>query len=444
MKKIFVFIIFLIFTLPYYRYITISDNNENQNIKVGLLSDIHIPSNTDAIEKALRIFKAKKVDLIIIAGDIINNTKLQYYDSFNIVYNKVYPFKNQAPKRLMVMGNHDWWITQKEKDENADKKFKEKFGYDSIHNTIVINGFHFIGISSLDGYVSLDGQVRGNYSGEVSEYLKTALNKALLQSADKPVFVIGHFPALNTVPRSDNAGSGNFEVNEILSGYPQAVYFSGHTHNSVFDERVIHQDKFTAICLPSIFYQSLITNFNTSPILEQNSININASTTGTYTATPMALYMEIDEEKIEFSKIYVANEGKTADVKWQIKYPVNVEEFKFTNERYYNSEAPYFEQNATAEVISAGVNTQIKFTAAKHNKFVFAYKYMISDNISGNIKATDYYTSDYHFGIENMSDTVLYTIKGLAQGNYNVKIYAMENFGKLSENFLELNLSVTT
>ncbi|MBR6701655.1 MAG: hypothetical protein IKI78_00780 [Clostridia bacterium] len=112
----------------------------------------------------------------------------------------------------------------------------------------VINGFHFIGISTCDK--------EGIYYNESQrEFLKKALDEASADSPEKPVFVFHHEHVKRTVyGSSDFDGWGNDYFSDILFEYPQIIDFSGHSHYPLNDPRSIWQGEITALGTGACFY----------------------------------------------------------------------------------------------------------------------------------------------------------------------------------------------
>ncbi|MDR2999299.1 MAG: chitobiase/beta-hexosaminidase C-terminal domain-containing protein [Microbacterium sp.] len=92
------------------------------------------------------------------------------------------------------------------------------------------------------------------YSGAQRKWLQTRLTElsARPEALSKPVFVIGHRPTASTV--HDGAQSSNPALTADLAQHPQVVYFSGHSHLNLNDERSIWQGAFTAVNDGSMSY----------------------------------------------------------------------------------------------------------------------------------------------------------------------------------------------
>jgi len=105
-----------------------------------------------------------------------------------------------------------------------------------------INGFTFL---------VLDTET---YTGAQRTWLQGRLAALAAEpgSLHKPIFVVGHRPTTNTV--HDGAQASNATLRSDLAGYPQAVFFSGHSHLNLNDERSIWQQEFTAVNDGSMSY----------------------------------------------------------------------------------------------------------------------------------------------------------------------------------------------
>ena len=85
----------------------------------------------------------------------------------------------------------------------------------------------------------------------------------------------------------------------------------------------------------------------------------------------------------------------------------------------------------------------IKFIAAFHESFVHKYRVVLK-NIKNNKIKEIFYPSDHFLLPKDRKSIMRYQFNktGLEKGEYNVKIYALESFGKESENHLEGNIMI--
>lgn len=93
-----------------------------------------------------------------------------------------------------------------------------------------------------------------SYTTAQSTWLKERLTTLSADPAlaNQPIFVAGHRPTSGTV--MDGMQANNPKINADLSTFPRAVYFSGHSHYNINDERSIFQNGYTAVNEGSMTY----------------------------------------------------------------------------------------------------------------------------------------------------------------------------------------------
>lgn len=118
-----------------------------------------------------------------------------------------------------------------------------------------------------------------------------------------PVFVFGHRPLPGTV--WDGAQSSNPGLKSNLSDFPQVVFFSGHSHLNITDERSIHQDAFTSVNDGSMSYEETDTMHQ----------SFGAGLAKEYTIpSAQSVLVEVYADRVEIDRInYAADEGRTYD-----------------------------------------------------------------------------------------------------------------------------------
>ena len=113
----------------------------------------------------------------------------------------------------------------------------------------------------------------------------------------------------------------------------------------------------------------------------------------------------------------------------------NPPEFKFKNEedKKINLENDKKIKNGYA----------LKFKGAIHDDFVYKYRIVLKNKQNNKITEL-FYASDYYLMPIDRKDIMRFKLdkKGLDKGKYNIKIYAIESFGKESENFLEGDITI--
>ena len=83
-----------------------------------------------------------------------------------------------------------------------------------------------------------------------------------------------------------------------------------------------------------------------------------------------------------------------------------------------------------------------KFKAAYHENFVHRYKMELINDKNETIEKL--YCSDFYLLPKDRKNILRFKLKtvGIPNGKYNVKIFAIESFGKESENYVEGDLEI--
>lgn len=223
---------------PVLRFMVFSDSH------VGAIGD----TNAGRVQKAIMIAydKAeecetyKKLDGIMACGDITNKGTTSQYIGFVSAVNSV--IKEET--KLMA-------VQPKSHDCNTKGKEALKFFSDmtSLPNDwhYVINGYHFIGVSTS----TTEGI---HYTEDQVKWLDEQLSAAVEDAPDKPVFVTNHEHVQDTVYGSLENEWGTSVFSETLKKYPQVVHFSGHSHYPINDPRSIWQNEITCIGTGAVKY----------------------------------------------------------------------------------------------------------------------------------------------------------------------------------------------
>ena len=70
----------------------------------------------------------------------------------------------------------------------------------------------------------------------------------------KPFFYVQHSHPLDTVYGGGAWGSDDGTATRLLSRFPQAVSFSGHSHSSLMNDTAIWRGAFTSVATGSLRY----------------------------------------------------------------------------------------------------------------------------------------------------------------------------------------------
>ena len=161
------------------------------------------------------------------AGDIGDEGSYFAFKTYQSVIDEV--FGEDKPVTQTIMGNHDYWSENDLFASDHIRAFEKALGQ-SPWTHYVVNGYHFIGASPNNGSMSCGYKL-------TSKWLARELEKASKDTPDKPIFVMTHNQPKDTCYGSEDWGDSS--LNEVMSKYPNAVIFSGHSHDSILDERSI-------------------------------------------------------------------------------------------------------------------------------------------------------------------------------------------------------------
>lgn len=223
-------------------------------LRFAIASDVHVADSGSNVEEARleKLFKIsyyhsktsksnhKTLDAVIFAGDFTDLGTLTSMKKFKSIVDD--NIKSET-KALISLGNHEFYTAPQTTEERYKSVFETP-----VDEHIIIAGFHFIKLSPNGEY----------FSEEKLQWLSEELEKATLDTPDRPIFVIQHQHVKGTVYGSTGWGADG--LYEILSNYPQVVDFSGHSHFPIQDERSLWQGDFTAIGTGTLSYVEMGLN----------------------------------------------------------------------------------------------------------------------------------------------------------------------------------------
>lgn len=232
-----------------------------------VLSDVHV-QETDL--RSQRKFRAALDDLaaaapgadaMVINGDLTNGHPADYNRLRQVVREA-----GSVPQRLFyTIGNHEFyqaWFDGKgafnpkgfpngETNDSAVERFLALTGQDHVYYDAWVNGYHLIMLGS-EGY--LHGSPDTSDDAFLSEKQLQWLQRELREdkSPGKPVFVFLHQPLPHTVSGSMMNGAQRSVVQHerlraILSDHSEVILFTGHTHRTLRDPRMMVRETFTMV-----------------------------------------------------------------------------------------------------------------------------------------------------------------------------------------------------
>ena len=235
----------------------------------GVLSDVHIclekggksfrkQYDVDTLTKAFAWFRDHGVDAVVIAGDMAHSGLAGELKGVADAWFKVFP-DDKAPdgrpvSRVFVFGNHDWSSPARSKDVFPDRDERRsqllvadprKWWGEFFHEDWTpfvrreVKGFSFVGAHWCNGGCTGKDEVftkgmRAFYAGQKFD-------------PARPFFHVQHPQPKGTAHGDQVWGQDDGESTAILSAFPNAVAFSGHSHTSLLDERAIWQGAFTSV-----------------------------------------------------------------------------------------------------------------------------------------------------------------------------------------------------
>ena len=230
-------------------------------LRMGVLSDIHLneSGDEDTFLKALAYFRDHGADAVLIAGDIANTGKVVQLQRCADAWYKVFP-NDRAPdgrhvEKLFIYGNHDvwggWW-------GNNNKFREDSIYYNDRYAKVWEETFHEpysdFWIKNVKGVPMIGGHwtKRDNFDG-LGDFLKQHAREI---DPSLPLIYTQHSHPKGTCMGPWAWGRDNGTSTRALSGYPNAVAFSGHSHYTLVDERSVWQGAFTSINTASLRYAS--------------------------------------------------------------------------------------------------------------------------------------------------------------------------------------------
>lgn len=379
------------------------------NLKVGVISDSQLsPFGNGKINtyqrNLIRSFATLKnlgCNVILFAGDICNLASKYAYRRYKSAFNEV--FKEDKPLLLSVMGNHDYYGKL-----FARRLFEKELGQSPFVH-YVIDGFHFIGASP-------DCSSMHRAYKKTGVWLDEQLAKAVEDAPDKPVFVVVHHPPADTVYGSDDWGDETLD--KVLIKYPNAVVFAGHSHYSLVDERSYYEGRYRVFNTQAVAY------------IELEKGKVNGSVPPDAHVAPMGLVLDFSTDEIQVVR-YNLLDGKEekSQSRWSIPYSLGQK-----TKQVGDSKKSYpIMTEGKGEWHSADGATYLTFTEGADSDFIHSYRLVYDD---GTVQE---YFSDFYKGGEHISKygdkKVALRIYGKDAGEYDIKIYAVNSYGKVSESF---------
>lgn len=410
-------------------------------LRFVVASDVHIRNDADAItghEQLAKLYKTayayseshpvyNKLDAMFFIGD---NTQTGSAQQQTYFFNYLKEHTKEGTYALATMGNHEFKATgQNYKDpEGATAKFLEYSGYETTDTRFELGGYQFIAFAP-DRYEKTNKLF---FTPEKLEWVKQELDAAVAATPDKPIFVMQHQPPSNTM-KGSSGSAGDLGLKALLDNYPQVIDFSGHTHCSLSDPRIIWQDTFTAINTGGLAYLSI-------PIMDGKNNEAGGRAIdeeggwdgeGDDSATRNAgMYYIVEVDANDTVRILTYN--MFTESLWGEPFIIdsqNPADFIYTDDRRNEAVTPTFAEGAALQLRTNNYkNLQFAIPQASCKDVVQSYRVEVYQGIS--LKQTLYRSSMSNYGeaapafvnayVKNLEPNTNYTIKVYATSSYNI------------------------
>ena len=252
---------------------------ERPLLRFGVVSDVHVRLaaggkglaagyDTETLEKTFAYFRDRGADAVMIAGDMADKGLLGELKAVADAWYRVFP-DDCAPdgrkvERLFVFGNHDSFGLKNGRSVFADEAtlrreaieadprrawdvcFHEEWKPYFVKN---VKGFDFF-CSHWQPGIWCNGIAETGSAGCADAF------GALMAKCDpsRPFFYVQHSHPRDTVYGKCAWGVDDGTATKLLSRFPQAVSFSGHSHEPLTNEKSIWRGAFTSVATGSLRY----------------------------------------------------------------------------------------------------------------------------------------------------------------------------------------------
>ena len=275
-------------------------SGDRPNLTFGVVSDVHVRLSddgrtlspgydTDTLKKTFAWYRDCGVDAVVIAGDMADSGLLGELKAVADAWYDVFP-GDRAPDgrkvaRVFVFGNHDAFglVNGKRVYSDAADLRREAIEADPKRAWDVcfheewrpyfvktVKGYDFFCSHWRPG-VWCNGIAETACSG-CADAFSTAMGKC---DPSRPFFYVQHPHPRDTVYGKCAWGVDDGSAAELLSGFPQAIAFSGHSHEPLTNERSIWRGTFTSVATGSLRYcaAGAVWNFARTAGYENGSCN---------------------------------------------------------------------------------------------------------------------------------------------------------------------------
>ena len=245
-------------------------NDTSPLLRFGVASDLHITDwvSAETFRVALRWFRDQEVDAVMVPGDLTDHGILPQLENVARSWNEVFP-DDRAPdgkhvEKLFIYGNHDFeGLAYRDKwmdatfavhglsREEADHLQLAKIGLARAWERCFGEPYAPIWRKRVKGFDFIGGHSAWQTPAGLADWFS---DNAGALDPDKSFFYIQHPHPKGTVYGPKAPGCDDGTSTRILSAFPNAIAFSGHSHLPIADEPAIWRGAFTSIAAASMSY----------------------------------------------------------------------------------------------------------------------------------------------------------------------------------------------
>lgn len=232
-------------------------------VRIGVLSDIHIngADSERVFARALAWFRDRGVDGVLISGDIADSGRVSELQRCARLWFEAFPDGKGADGRkveqLFIYGNHDVqaYAWDRSRDLNDPAVRAQFIGPDDNRKTAWEAAFHEqyrpIWLKTVGGYSFIGGHWDGDRG--IEAFMKENAGRL---DPKRPFFYAQHAHPWKTCFGKWAWGHDDGLSTRVLSQFPNAVAFTGHSHYTLTDDRSVWQGEFTSVNAGSLRYAS--------------------------------------------------------------------------------------------------------------------------------------------------------------------------------------------
>lgn len=387
---------------PVIRFVVSSDSHVNEFADKGCVRIMKM------LETGYNAAQAdpeySKLDAAVLVGDITDSGKPTAFASIKACVDNT--LRDGTDFMCVVAKSHDSYKGR------ISRSYASQISGDSADFHKIINGYHFIGISASPTSLK-------HYTKKQLKWLDAELAKAVADKPEQPVFVFQHENITNTVYGSYTEDGWGVEFfTEILSKYPQAVDFSGHSHYPANDPRSIWQGAFTAINDGGLnYYEFTIDGQNVQhPESSSNMAHM--------------LLVEVDAANRVRVRVCDLN-AEAVMTEYMIDNITEPVKTKYAHDtRRANATAPVLTSAPEVSVNGSDAAITVKPATAGKDDVVFIYRVNVT-NSKGEVVSSQKSLGDYYKN--SIPQDIRFTVGSLNAGNYTVSVVAESAWGPQSQ-----------